>query len=312
MSHPTFFHRTRIAPAAIALLALLPAAVHAGPRSSAAYTIRTETADGGGRHTASASYSNDGSLGEVAGVGTVAAPVESVNHGYIGQHFEITGLTLTAASNSINETANGQLGAWQALNDATFLAVPATSVTWSVANGPLAGISTSGLATAAAVFQDTAATAQGTFGGHTGTLGLTVLNTSPDNFGSYAGDGLADDWQVQYFGQDNPDAAPLLDPDGDGQTNVFEFTAGLVPIDAASRFVLSIAAVPGQPGQKNLIFSPRLTDRTYVVKAKANLTAATWDAITASAPSDNGLERTITDLSAAGAARFYHVEITKP
>ena len=70
--------------------------------------------------------------------------------------------------------------------------------------------------------------------------------------------------------------------------------------------------MPLQPGQKNVIFSPRLADRTYVVKAKASLTALDWDAINASAPSDNGQERTITDLSATGAAKFYHVEIAKP
>jgi hypothetical protein len=29
-------------------------------------------------------------------------------------------------------------------------------------------------------------------------------------------------------------------------------------------------------------------------------------------PSDNGNQRTITDLSAGGAGNFYHVEITKP
>ena len=31
-----------------------------------------------------------------------------------------------------------------------------------------------------------------------------------------------------------------------------------------------------------------------------------------SAPSDAGQQRTITDLSATGAAKFYRVEITKP
>jgi hypothetical protein len=30
-----------------------------------------------------------------------------------------------------------------------------------------------------------------------------VLDTIADNFGSYAGDGIGDDWQVQYSGVDN-------------------------------------------------------------------------------------------------------------
>jgi hypothetical protein len=50
-----------------------------------------------------------------------------------------------------------------------------------------------------------------------------------------------------------------------------------------------------------------------VVKAKADLlTPGGWLPITASAPSDNGSERTITDLNASGARKFYQVEVTKP
>ena len=77
-------------------------------------------------------------------------------------------------------------------------------------------------------------------------------------------------------------------------------------------FTLSIAPVPGQPTQKALSFSPRFTDRTYTITAKSPLTAPAWSAITASAPSDNGTTRTITDLSATPALKYYHVEITKP
>jgi len=86
---------------------------------------------------------------------------------------------------------------------------------------------------------------------------------------------------VRYFGLDNPLAAPGLDPDGDGQDNLFEFIAGLDPTDAASRFRVDIAAVPGQPGQKQVTFSPRLADRTYVVRASADLSAGSWAEITA-------------------------------
>lgn len=43
---------------------------------------------------------------------------------------------------------------------------------------------------------------------------------------------LDDAWQNQYFGLDNPLAAPTADPDG--ETNSFEFTAGLIPSDPQS------------------------------------------------------------------------------
>ena len=135
---------------------------------------------------------------------------------------------------------------------------------------------------------------------------------NPDDFGGYAGDGLDDAWQNQYFGLNNPLAAPALDPDGDGQTNAFEFTAGLVPNDPASRFTLSIAPVVGQPTQKKLSFSPRFTDRTYTVKFRLDLSAGSWTPLAGSTQSDSGVERTVTDLNAADARRFYQIEVRKP
>ena len=294
-------------------LALLTAAAHAGPRTSANYNIATDTADAGGKRTTSASYTSDGSIGGLVGVSTAATPAETAKHGYVGQLFDVTGLTLTAVSLNVNETATDQLAAWQALNDATFLAVPAASVAWSVQSGPLTSVSTAGLATAGTVYQATAATVQGLYLGDTGTLGLTVLDSIADNYGSYAGDGVGDDWQVQYFGLNNPNAGPLLDPDGDGQTNLFEYTAGLVPTDPASRFTLTVQAVPGQSGQKKVVFSPLVAGRTYAVTSKPSLTTGSYLPLTnPSAPNDSGQERTITDLSATGATKFYRVEITKP
>ena len=298
--------------AALGFLSLLNSA-HAGPRASTNYSIATDTIDAGGRLTTSASYTNNGSAGGIAGISSVPAPAETAKHGYIAQLYEPTGLSITAASPTVNETATDQLGAWLALDDATFLATPAAGVAWSVLNGPLVSINSSGLATAGTVYQNTAAIAQGFSNGFTSTLSLTVLDSIPDNFGSYAGDGLGDGWQVQYFGQNNPNAGPLRDPDGDGQTNAFEFTAGLVPTDPASRFTLSIAVVPGQSGQKKLIFSPRLAGRTYTVKAKASLLPGTYLPLTnPSAPSDDGETRTIIDRDASGATKFYQVEIVKP
>ena len=130
-----------------------------------------------------------------------------------------------------------------------------------------------------------------------GSVGSSVSETISASFGSYAGDGLGDDWQGQYFGQNNPLAAPNADPDGDGQTNQFEFTAGLAPNDPASTFHLQIAPVAGQPSRKKVIFSPRLDGRTYIVEAMPAL-GGSWQPLTSSTQSDNGTERTVTDLAA--------------
>ena len=301
------------AKAIAALLALFGGCTdaHAGSRSSASYRIVTESFDAGGGKSASALYSADASIGTVIGIATAAVPAVAAKNGYIGQLFEVTGLTLTAVSLNVNEGTTDQLGAWQALDDASFLAVPAASVAWSVLSGPLTGISASGLATMGIVFQDTAATAQGSYLGNPGTLALTVKNVNPDDFGSYAGDGIDDAWQNQYFGLNNPNAAPTVDFDGTGQTNLFKYIAGLNPLDG-SRFTLTLAPVAGQPAQKNVIFTPRLTDRSYAVTFKTDLNAATWTPLPGGIVSDNGQQRTVTDPAATGAKKVYHIEITKP
>ena len=291
----------------------IAAALHAGPRTSASYGFLAEGMDGGGQRTASAAYTNDASIGGITGISTVAASAQTAKSGYLGQIYDVTGLVLNSAAPTVNETATLQLGAWQLLDDASFLAVPATSVSWGVVSGPVTGISFTGLATAGTVPQNTAATVQGAFSGFTGTLNLTVLDTIPDNFGSYAADTLPDDWQVQYFGQPpNANAGPNADPSGNGQNNLFKYIAGLNPLDVNSRFLVRPASVPGQPGQMRVIFSPIVSGRTYTVKFRTDLTNGTWTTLTGTTESNNGSERTITDTSATDARKFYQIEITKP
>jgi hypothetical protein len=298
-------------PYLVFLLSLTTSSAIAGERTSANYSINADTADAAGRHTTSANYSHDGSAAAVAGVSTVAVPVQVAKHGYIGQLYDIVGLALNAATTNVNEGDALQLGAWQSLDDATFLAISSSLVAWSAPVPPIASIGASGLATAELVYQDTPAVVEGIFGGFTGMLNLTVLNVNADDFGAYAGDGIDDAWQFQYFGLDNPLAAPGLDPDDDGGTNAFEFTAGLVPTDPSSTFRLHLEAVAGQPSRRNVVFSPRLDGRSYIVASRATLGAA-WTPLTTFTESDNGDERTVTDLDAIGATKFYRVEIIKP
>ena len=170
----------RTLPTSLAFSLTLSLAAMAASRTSANYSIATDTTDAGGKRATSASYTNDASAGAVAGLSTVAAPAETAKHGYIGQLYDVTGLTLTAVSLNVNETATRQLSGVQLLDDLTTHAVPAASITWSIVSGPLSSINSNGLATAATVYQNTAATAQGSYAGDIGTLALTVLDTIPD------------------------------------------------------------------------------------------------------------------------------------
>ena len=295
------------------LLALSVASVHAGSRTSASYSILTDTNDSGGKRASSAAYTNDSSAGGITGISTVAAPVETAKSGYIGQLYETaTGLLLNAAPLTVNEGGTLQLAAFQLLDDATFLTVPATSVTWSIVSGPLTSINANGLATAGIVYQNTPASAQGIYAGNTSPpLALTVLNVNIDDLPGYSGDGIGDDWQVQYFGlPPNPAAGPLMDPDGDGQNNRFEWIAGLVPTDANSAFKLSIVR---NAGNAILRFGQTVAGRIYTVRYGFDfLDVPNWLPLMGGTVTDIGNQRTVVDPNAAaGPKKFYRVEIAK-
>src|SRR5881409_3403121 len=251
-------------------LGLFAASAVAGSRSSANYAVPADAVDAGGRKSASANYSNDGSAGGIGGVSAAPAPAEIVKHSYIGQLYEVTNIALFASPTTVNEGATRQLAAQAVLDDASFLSLTPTQVAWSVTDGPIASISAGGLATAGIVYQNTPATVRGDYQSRFGTLGLTVVNVGIDDFGTYAGDGIDDAWQVANFGLNNPNAGPTIYPDGDGQNNFYEYTAGTNPADPLSKFRFSIAQVLGQPNQKNLIFSPRFPTRTYAVQYRDN------------------------------------------
>lgn len=298
----------------LALAALLALATHGGARESADYQVAPDALTGGGGRSASANYTADAALGSPAGTSTGGtAPAVVARHGFIAQLYQVTALTPSADPPTLDEGAARQLAAAATCDDGTTLALDPAAIAWSVAAGPLTTIDAGGLATAGPVYADTAATARASWAGLTGDLVLTVVDAQPDNYGSYAGDGLDDSWQFDHFGLDNPLAAPDLDPDGDGQDNRFEFTAGLVPTDPLSRFLLRIAAVPGQPQWKHLVFQPLAAGRTYTVEHSPDLSPASWAPLPGTSPSEDlGDQRTVTDTAATAPEKFYRVGITKP
>ena len=250
----------------------------------------------------SASYTVNGST-TAGGAGASASYTSRT--GYAGQLLDVAGLVITASPLTVNEGGTRQLSAGLLNDDNTTSPLAAGSIAWSVAAGPLSGISATGLATAAAVYQDTTATARGNYQAYTATLNLTVLNTNADNFGSYAGDGIADDWQVQYFGLNNPLAGPLQDPDNDGWNNLFEYNACLVPTDPLSVFAFKIIDAPG--GGHSVAFT-RLPGCTYTLMGSSNLSL--WAPVTGTI-TDAGTLRTILDPAGNGGRRFYYISVLR-
>ena len=134
-----------------------------------------------------------------------------------------------------------------------------------------------------------------------------MINVSNDDLPGYTGDGIDDAWQVQYYGLNNPHAAPNFVSDGSGLTNSFKYTAGLVPNNPASKFTLGNTPVNDQPGKQSITFSPIVAGRNYIVQFSLDLSAGSWQPLTGFTQSDNGIVRTVTDLSAGPLGTYKYV-----
>jgi hypothetical protein len=193
------------------------------------YSLITGSFDQGGGRGTSSDYELIGSLTPSTGEVLQSADYTLYPH-LPGQLYTPVEMQITAAPATMAENGTKQLAATQVMDDATTLPVPAAEVTWQVLSGPISSISAAGVAQAGIVYQNTAASVQGSAAGLNGTLSLTVLETLPDNYGSYAGDGLPDGWQVQTMGLSGTSGGPALDPDGDGLSNLMEYALGLNPV----------------------------------------------------------------------------------
>jgi len=287
---------------ALLLLLAFAANTFAAVQSSTNYTVLADVVDAGGLHSTSASYSNDGSVGGFGGLVTASAPQETARVGYAGQLYEVTAFTLAAASTNLNEATSMPLDAAQFLDDGTVS--PANSFArWSF-TGPIAGVNTAGIVTAANVYQDTPAVVQASLEGWSALLNLTVINVGNDDYGIYANDGIPDLWQVQYFGTNNPA--------GTGPIALFAYAAGLNPTNPADVFTLNLSPVPDQSDWQAVIFSPRYTNRTYVVEYSDSLNNGSFTALTNALVSDASTTRTVVDTNAYSNSRFYRVRISYP
>lgn len=278
-------------------------------RTSPSYTVGAESQDAGGQRGASANYTADSSIGGIGGVSAADLPPEVLKSGYVGQLYEPVSLAISASPTNVNEGTSRELTAAQALDDGTVLLLAGAEVTWSVVAGPIASISANGLAVAKHVYQDTPAAVSGAADGLSSSLGLLVANVTFDDFGLYAGDGVDDDWQVFYFGEENPEANPGRDPDRDGRDNLSESIALTIPTDPTSLFQLRAMPTPGQPGNVDLVFGPIRPERTYTVLSSPDLSGVNWRTLSGAPHSDHGDDRTVTDTDISAPRKFYRIEI---
>ena len=86
-------------------------------------------------------------------------------------------------------------------------------------------------------------------------------------------DGMADDWETNYF--TNLDALPDADPDLDGFPNLAEYTAGTNPRDPLSHLRIEMAADESNHVRLHWAAAP---GRTYVVESTLDLMGGEWTA----------------------------------
>jgi hypothetical protein len=277
--------------ARMGFLFLLPLAAWAG--TSADYSLDPTAIDSGGATASSTLYTINASTAP----GSAGASANySLRSGYAGQLLDLANIAIEEPLSpmTLNERETLQLTVSATYDDATKAILSANEVTWSASSGPIAGIDSSGLATAGSVYQDTSALVQVVSGIFSDGLSLTVINTGLDDFAPYAADGLPDLWQVQYLGENRLQGGPSEDVDGDGLSNLQEYAFGMNPslglmgtVKWSGSTLLS-AGVPlvsggGSGGTFLAVFARRLdylaARLTYIVEFSGDL--LTWEASTA-------------------------------
>ncbi|MBK8479086.1 MAG: carbohydrate-binding protein [Opitutaceae bacterium] len=83
-----------------------------------------------------------------------------------------------------------------------------------------------------------------------------------------------------------------------------------MPVTLPANFKVSLVPVAGQGDQFQVVFGPVLVGWTYTPEYCTDLGAGNWLALSAYDETNNGPQRTITDLSASGARRFYRIRAT--
>lgn len=291
------------------LLALLFCTVNVLAGSTGGpYSITSDGLSAAGGRSSSATYEDDTSAGGT-GTGNTSSKDYDAASGQSATLRDAIGLI--AGPLTIPEGTNTQLVLYQLLDDSTLLTASSVGAVWTRISGSFT-LTSGGLASTQAVASNQTAQVQVVINSSTISGSITIEDSIPDNFGNYAADGIGDDWQVQHFGSNNTNAAPQQDPDGDGLTNLFEFTAGLIPTSGASRFSVSLEDVPGQPGMKRLAFQPAMSGRTFTLLKSTTLAPGSWQIVPGGTASGNNGMLMLTDPAAAGNRAFYQVQISFP
>ena len=206
-----------------------------------------------------------GEPGTISSAGNVVARQGGNSLIYYAASFAVASDALTINEQGAPDTnsTRTQLRGNVVYDDASLGAVGGSQVAWTApgTGSSLASISTNGVAQAGAVYEATAASFIGSYGGLSATNGLTVLNILPDNYDMWAGDTFDDAWEIAQgmSGAVNPDAL------NNGVPNWQLYAMGFNPAQPAPAALTTSVMTNGylavsytrNPYAANYIFTPQ-------------------------------------------------------
>lgn len=129
--------------------------------------------------------------------------------------------------------------------------------------------------------------------------------TTLGTIGDSDGDGLLDSWEITHFGSiSDSRAISTADPDGDGFSNLSEYTSGTIPVNSSSRLAFINETFPTSTSFE--IGWQSVSGKSYEIQTSNDL--ITWSTVTTIAATSSSTTWTNSGLSGVG-KKFYRVRV---
>lgn len=128
---------------------------------------------------------------------------------------------------------------------------------------------------------------------------------------------ISEEWKQNFFGDAAAEeAAPDVDFDGDGATNLAEYLAGTDPTNPSSVLKLAVESLAGGSGSELTVESQNgvrlrwlsAPGKSYVIESASDLTRPEWSVIAAGIPGD-GEYQEYSDSDISQQTRFYRIRV---
>lgn len=118
-------------------------------------------------------------------------------------------------------------------------------------------------------------------------------------------------WRQTHFGSsaNSGNGADSADPDGDGYSNLAEYTAGTHPTNASDHFK---AQSPTRGAGTFSLSTAGKTGRTYELQRSSTLTSASWTPVLSQGPLTADATVTLTDAASPAGSAFYRIQVVGP